>query len=97
MSDTFEKTLLDAIEKLNAKISAAEERIIGDQQLIDECSHEKETFQTLLKSYLEKRRSDSEALATLYTSGKTHGDFATFSTGTGIALPDAVTIAVEDD
>ena len=97
MTDTFEKTLLAAMEKLTAKICAAEERIIGDQQLIDECQHEKETYETFLAAYLEKKKADEEALAILYTSGKTQGDFATFSTGTGIALPSAITIATEDD
>jgi hypothetical protein len=95
MTDLFAKTLLDAIEKLNKNISAAEARIISDQGIIDECQNKKETFQTLLAAYIEKKKADEEALATLYTSGKTYADFKTYSTLTGTELPAA--LATEDD
>lgn len=87
MTDVFAKTLLDAIQKLDEKISAAEQRMLSDQQLIDECSYERATFRTLLEAYLEKKKADSEALATLYASGKTFADFKTFSSKTGTDLP----------
>lgn len=87
MTDIFAKTLLETIEKLSARIAEAEQRILSDQQLIDECSHERQTYQSLLHAYLEKKKADAEALATLYTSNKTHADFATFSAATGTELP----------
>lgn len=87
MTDVFEKTLLDAIKKLDEKISAAEQRMMSDQQLVDECSRDRGTFRALLDAYLEKKKGDSEALATLYTSGKTFADFKTYSAKTGTELP----------
>ena len=96
MTDTFEKTLLAAIDNLTAKISAAEERMMSDQCLIDVCTSQKETFEALLRAYLEKKKEGAEAFATLLYSGKTPADFKTYSELTGTEFPDGFVIGGKD-
>jgi len=86
--DTFEQSLNDVLNKLKEKISAAEQRIASDNQILEEASREVKTFQELLTAYQAKKEADSEAAATFYTSGRTDADTIDFLDAITVTLPE---------
>lgn len=86
--DNFESTLQETLARFERIIEDAQNRILLDQQAIEEAKREMLTFQNLFDAYQEKKAADSEALATLYTSGRTDADLKTFSDETHIELPE---------